>query len=125
MGGLDKKLLEKIENLQNLMLASVTGGGSDNGTYKQIREELFEVEGLKDHLPRFVRTCTDLSQFWHFIKREGDMPTYASRREYVWNAFRPLLTGLDNESELEREAFFPKGSEHDAYVHIRGRWVSA
>jgi hypothetical protein len=74
---------------------------------------------LKEALPRFVRTCTDLTQFWHLIKREGNLPSYASRREYTWDAFRPLLAGADDEAPVEREAFFVKGSDHDAYVHIR------
>ncbi len=116
---MDKQLQEQIESLQNLMLASVTGGGSDDIAYKRVRDELFIMPGLKEALPRFVRTCPDLAQFWHFIKREGSLPSYSSRREYIWKAFRPLLAGIDDETPVEREAFFAKGSDHDAYVHIR------
>src|SRR5580658_4631850 len=116
---LDKSVLEKIEALQNLMLASVTGGARDEAGYQQIRDQLFRLPGLKDALPRFVRTCGDLSQLWHFIKTQEGLATYASRREYIWNAFRPLLAGVDDEAGIEREVFFVKGSDHDAYVHIR------
>jgi hypothetical protein len=116
---LDKSVLEKIEALQNIMIASVTGGARDEAEYRQIREELFRVPGLKEALPRFVRTCGDLSQLWHFIKIQEKLGSYASRREYIWNAFRPLLVGVDDESGVEREVFFVKGSDHDAYVHIR------
>jgi hypothetical protein len=116
---LDKSVLEKIEALQNIMLASVTGGARDEVEYRQIREELFMLPGLKEGLPRFVRTCGDLSQLWHFIKTQERLPSYASRREYIWKAFRPLLAGVDDDSGIEREVFFVKGSDHDAYVHIR------
>jgi len=117
---LTKDLLEKIEALQNVMMASVTGGASDNQSYRRLRGELFETSDLKEALPRFVRTCGDLSQFWHFIKSKQNLPTYASRREFIWAAFRPLLVGSDDDSSgVERQAFFAKGSEHDAYVHIR------
>lgn len=116
---LERHVLENIEALQNLMLASVTGGARDESDYRRIRDELFRMPGLKEVLPRFVRTCGDLSQFWHFIKTQSDLGSYASRREYIWNAFRPLLAGVEDESGIEREMFFVKGSDHDAYVHIR------
>jgi hypothetical protein len=116
---LDKPVLEKIEALQNIMLASITGGARDEQEYRKLRDELFRMPGLKDALPRFVRTCGDLSQLWHFIKTQEGLATYASRRDYIWNAFRPLLAGVDDEFGIEREAFFVKGSDHDAYVHIR------
>jgi hypothetical protein len=115
---LDKSELEKLEALQNIMIASVTGGARDEAEYRQIRDELFRVRGLKEALPRFVRTCGDLSQLCHFIKTQG-LPSYANRREYIWNAFRPILAGVDDEAGIERESFFVKGSDHDAYVHIR------
>jgi hypothetical protein len=116
---LDKSALEKIEALQNIMIASITGGDRNNAEYKQIRDELFAVPGLKEALPRFVRTCGDLTQLWHFIKGQDGLASYASRRDYIWNAFRPFLMGVDDEAGVEREVFFAKGSEHDAYVHIR------
>lgn len=116
---LDKSVLEKIEALQNMMLASVTGGARDDAEYRQIRDQLFCIPGLREALPRIVRTCGDLSQLWHFIKSQEGLATYASRREYIWNAFRPLLSGVEDEAGIERETFFVKGSDHDAYVHIR------
>jgi hypothetical protein len=116
---LDKSVLEKLEALQNIMIASVTGGARDEVEYRQIREELFRVLGLKEALPRFVRTCGDLSQLWHFIKTQEKLGSYASRREYIWNALRPLLAGVDDDARIEREVFFVKGSDHDAYIHIR------
>jgi hypothetical protein len=42
---LDKWALEKIEALQNIMLASVTGGARDEAEYRHIRDELFGVPG--------------------------------------------------------------------------------
>lgn len=70
---LEKAVLEKMESLQNIMLASVTGGTRDEAEYRRIREELFSVPELKEVLPRFVRTCGDLSQLWHFIKTQENL----------------------------------------------------
>jgi hypothetical protein len=114
-----KELLEKIETLQNLMLGYATGTPADNKEYKELRDELFQNPVVKEALPRFVRTCSDLSQFWHFIKGNPELKTYASRRELIWEAFRPLLMGVDDDTGVEHQAFFTKGAEHDAYVHIR------
>jgi hypothetical protein len=116
---LEKPVLERLEALQNMMLGSITGGARDDAEYRKVREELFRVPGLKETLPRFVRTCGDLSQLWHFIKTQEGLGSYASRREYIWNAFRPLLAGVGDEAGIEQEVFFVKGSDHDAYVHIR------
>ena len=47
----------------------------------------------KGKLPDFVRRCSDLSQFWGFIKYEK--PSYAERRALIWDAFRPLIEYLE------------------------------
>ena len=115
----NQELLEKLEVLQNVLIGSVTGGASNSQQYREIREELFGIPGMKESLPSFIRTCTDLNQFWHLIKREGNMPSYASRREFVWKAFKPLVESLESGQKVDAQAFFPKGATHDAYTHIR------
>ena len=45
---LDKLVLDKIEALQNIMLASVTGGARDEAEYRQIRDELFRLPVRSD-----------------------------------------------------------------------------
>jgi hypothetical protein len=115
----NQELIEKLEILQNIMIASVTGEVSDNAQYTEIRNELFGIPGMKEALPSFVRTCTSLAQFWAHVKREGDMPRYADRREYVWKAFKPLIESLESGQSVKAQAFFPKGATHDAYTHIR------
>jgi hypothetical protein len=114
----DPALLEKIEQLQNIMIASVTGGERDELGYKKLRHELFQVPGLKDACPRFVRTCGDLTQLWDHIKTKEDLPSYAKRRTFIRDAFAPLLADIDDDATA-REAFFMKGADHDAYTHIR------
>jgi len=44
---------------------------------------------LEPLLPRFVRTCRNLSQFWEFIKHK--FGTYHERRVYLWEEFQPRL----------------------------------
>lgn len=87
-------LVAKVESLQNLLVSTATGGSGDRyGDYEQLRRDLLNNPLTGTRLPRFVRTCRDLSQFWQFIKYE--CRTYAERREYIWGEFRPLLDLLE------------------------------
>ena len=105
---LDPDLLEKIERFQDIMTASITGGERDDIAYTELRKELFEVPGLKEALPRFVRTCRNLGQLWDYIKTEENLPSYASRRMFMKDALDSLLSEIDVDA-TDREAFFVKG----------------
>ena len=86
-------LREEVESLQNIMIARATGGQADDAGYRSLRETLINAPEIHEALPSFVRTARDLSQFWAFIsKTQG----YAPRREFIWNAFSPLLDQLEN-----------------------------
>jgi len=86
-------LVEKVETLQNMLIATATGGRSDT-RYEELRREILNNPLTKGGLPRFVHTCRDLSQFWQFIKPK--FGTYAERRQYIWAEFRPLLDALES-----------------------------
>jgi hypothetical protein len=34
-------------------------------------------------------------------------------REFIWDTFRPLLAGIDDEGGVDREVFSVKSSDHD------------
>lgn len=78
-----------MEVLQNALIAQATSGSADDQEYQRLRKIVTENPALKDIAPRFLRTCRNLSQFWQFIKYE--FSTYSERRQYIWDAFRPLL----------------------------------
>jgi hypothetical protein len=89
-------LVERVERLQNVLVAHATGGEGDSGDYLELRAELLKNPLTKGQLPRFIHTCRDLSQFWQFIKFK--LGTYAERREFLWGEFRPLLGALESRS---------------------------
>lgn len=64
-----------------------------------------------------MRECTDLKELYYYFKQDQKLDTYAGRRYHIKDAFRPLLD--PDVDSTEREAFFVKGADHDAYVHIR------
>ena len=88
--GLYQDLSEKIEALRNILISYATGGHMSELEYKQLRNELLTDQSLTARLPRFVRTCSDLKQFWAFIKQQSD--TYQGRRDYLSEQFKPLLS---------------------------------
>jgi hypothetical protein len=84
---------EQIESLQNLLIAVATGGSGDAAAYRELRNQITTHHLLRDIAPRFVRTCRSTSEFWQFIKYK--FSTYAERRDYIWNEFRPMLDRLE------------------------------
>jgi hypothetical protein len=55
--------------------------------------ELVNHHLLKDISPRFLRTCHTTGEFWQFIKYK--FPTYAERRQFIWEEFRPLFDRIE------------------------------
>jgi len=88
------ELIERVETLQGLLVAHATGTSADDAEYRQLRGELTGEPGLR-MLPRFVRSCRNLSQFWGFIKAK--FVHYQERRDFLWEEFRPVLDYLERQ----------------------------
>lgn len=103
------ELFDQAESLQNLLVSQATNGNEDNAEYMRLRQTMLSQPSLESVLPRVVRTCRNLSQFWQFIKFE--FSTYALRRDYLWREFKPmldLLEGADRApSDGERQLSWP------------------
>lgn len=84
---------EHAEHLQRLLVCKATGERVSDDEYFEFRQRFINNPSTKDLLPQFVRTSRDLAQFWQFIKTKYG--TYAERRQYIWNAFNPLLDFLE------------------------------
>jgi hypothetical protein len=97
-----EELFDKVEALQNLLVAHATGGVGDDEEYKQLRAELLAESILRDRLPRFLRTHRDLGQFWQYIKRQ--FSTYQERREYLWGEFSSTLQMLEERAAAPSDA---------------------
>ncbi len=87
-------LSEKVEMLQDMLIVQATGGVSDLSQFQPLRDEILNHSLLKDLVPRFLRTCRSPGEFWQFIRFE--FPTYAARRQYLWDEFRPMFERLDS-----------------------------
>lgn len=73
-------------------MSAATGGSRDESGYGELRNELLDHPAVGERLPRFVRSCRDLDQFWGFIKKQFEH--YAERREFLWGQFGPVIEYL-------------------------------
>ena len=88
-------VLDKVIRLQDSLVSFSTGGAfvGEDAAYQRLRRELTERADIRIKIPDFVRRYRDLGQFWQFIKHE--YARYKERREYLWEAFRPLNEHLE------------------------------
>ena len=117
-------LFEEIESLQNLLISRATGGESHEAQYKILRSELMNDSLLRDKIPRFVRTCSDLNQFWNFIQNK--FSSYRERREFLLNEFKPILEMIEMSGKDNLKSIFMIHSSKDKFFvrtlteHLRG-----
>lgn len=85
-----------------------------------------EDPALSRQLPDFVRTNRDLNQFWGFIKYK--FSTYAERRNFIWDAFAPLISQLESLSRRPSDSTvsdamlaFDEITVHDAWQKALSR----
>lgn len=93
---------ERVQALQNVVLARATGGASDEREYQALRRKLLNNPDIRNRLPPFVRTCRTLAQFWLHIKGVSDH--YAPRRQHIWDAFVPALDYLEGKRRAPADA---------------------
>jgi hypothetical protein len=91
--GRREDLIEAVESLQNMFLARAESAAVDDRQYRDLRQQLINEPEIAHRLPRFVRTCGTLGQFWPYIKEIDG--TYAGRRKHIWEGFRPVLDYLE------------------------------
>ena len=122
-----KKLITKIEELQSLMVAYVTGARSNEQPYqyKNAYDEVyFELEnaGYEDPNPH-----KSLEVFWSHCKLKN-MDTWADRRAYVQGLYADILLDL---KRIQRNAPDPKNWRKanevlkDGLGPIRTQWLKA
>lgn len=121
----EESVLDKAIRFQNGLIARATGETFDGGddTYKELRQYFLLRADTKTKLPDFVRRCSDLAQFWGFIKYEYDH--YHQRRKFIWDGFRPLIEYLEAHDRapgvipitVTLEAFDPE--------HVHAAWQKA
>ena len=123
MSNQSEELLEEVESLKNILVARATGMDSSDSVFRQLRQKLVADPLVKDKLPRFVRTCRTLDEFWPLIKEKDG--TYAGRRRYLGEEFDAVLTFLEQHAATPGdEPITAALSEVDA-PHVAAAWQKA
>lgn len=118
-----RELLEQTELLQNLLVSQATGGGEDDAEYMRLRQVVLSQAALEPYVPRFVRTCRNLGQFWQFIKHK--FGSYAERRTYLWDEFRPMLELLEHGGAAPSDQVVSVAIEKFDAANVQAAWSKA
>jgi hypothetical protein len=116
-------LLDQTEILQNLLISHATGGSEDDAEYVRLRQMLLANAALESLLPKFLRTCRNLSPFWQFIKFK--FSTYAERRNYIWDEFRPVLEAIERGGLAPSDKVVSETLEKFDASHVQAAWSKA
>ncbi|PWK38677.1 abortive infection family protein [Cupriavidus plantarum] len=116
-------LLQEVELLQNILVSHATNGPPYEGDYSTLRTSLLARAEYANLVPRFVRTCRDLAQFWQFIKHK--FPTYEKRRAYLWEEFRPLLERIEKGGTAPADQAVSEAIERFDAEHLHAAWAKA
>jgi hypothetical protein len=65
------ELLDRLERLKVLLIARSTGGDPNEAEYVRLRRDLLAEGRVAAKLPRFLKVCTTLCEFWSFIKEQS------------------------------------------------------
>lgn len=115
--------LDEVELLQNILVSHATNGPTYDGDYVTLRASLLARADYAPLVPRFVLTCRDLSQFWQFIKHK--FPSYAERRLFLWDEFRPLLERIEGAGTSPADSAVTAAIAKFDSEHVLAAWNKA
>lgn len=114
---------DKAIRFQNGLIACATGGTMDDASYIELRRHFLSREDTKDRVPGFIRRCSDVAQFWGFIKFEKQR--YQERRELIWDSFRPLISYLEASDRNPSDASITEIISAFDPTYVQAAWQKA
>lgn len=118
-----RELYDQTESLQNLLVSRATGGAENDAEYLRLRQVVLAQPALEPYIPRFLRTCRNLTQFWQYIKFEYG--SYAERRQFLWDQFRPMLEVLARGGPAPSDQVVSAALEAFDSAHVQAAWSKA
>lgn len=115
--------IERVQALQNMLIAISTGQHAQNGDYSELRAYLLNKPQYKELLPSVVRANRELDQFWPFIKNK--LGSYAERRAYIWQEFTPLLDFLEGKNKAPHDEVTSLVLKQFDSEGVHGAWQRA
>lgn len=116
-------LYEDAESLQGLLVSHATGGMEDEGEYTRLRQVVLAQVSIEPLAPGFLRTSRSLGQFWQFIMNK--FGTYAERRTFLWDEFRPMLEVLERNGISPSDSVVSNAILKFDSAHVQAAWSKA
>lgn len=120
---LSQYYLERAEMLKNMLVSCATGVSCDSADYASIRHELMGVSEIADKLPRFIKTCRNLQEFWDYIQPK--FAHYRERRQFIRDEFEPLLAMLEAGSKSPADRSITEQMQKIDSAHVQQAWKKA
>lgn len=117
------QVLDDLQQLQDALVARAVGGSWSEQDYVERRARLLKDPAVATQLPDFVRRCRTLDQFWGII--QPMFPTYRERRQYIWEAFRPVLERAESGLSSPVHASVSDVLDKLNADHVRVLWEKA
>ena len=119
----NNKILRKIQRLRIILTARATHREANEEEYIKLRRELIEDPQIKDFLPSFLFSCSNLGDFWSFI--QPMFPSYAERREYLVKEFGETISKLQTQVTAPSDKSSSKVLERVNSEYIKSGWQKA
>lgn len=116
---------DEIAKIQDLLISRATGVASSEEAdeYLRLRKMLLSDTRIAFLLPPWIKDARTLDQFWPYIKNR--FATYADRREFIWEEFRPLLDHLDGVIGSPSDAGVTTALTNFDSSHVQVAWQKA
>jgi len=123
---MNDEVINKAESFKLMLVSRATGGNVDDSNFKDLRQELIAHPRIAKLLPHFVQICRTPEEFWSFIKGKfSGTGSYEHRREFIRNAFDPVLSTLETESRTPSDAGITATVKSVSSGYIQEMWHKA
>lgn len=92
---LNQELLDTTDAIKILLISKATGqliDAEQETRYKEYRKKLLNVSEVSAMLPSFIKSCSNLNEFWSYIQPK--FKTYKERRSFIHEYIDPLLNAI-------------------------------
>ena len=94
-----KNVLDLIDEFKSGLLSQATDGNLSEPDYKRMRESLFSIPEIQEHIPQIIKSNRSSSDFRRYMQTKSD--TYKGRREIIDNEMNTLSEFVEFSEDLD------------------------
>jgi len=112
---------EKIDYMENILIARATGGVASDKDYKFLRNYFIQNQTFKKLLPEIVIKSYNIEHYWQTIKYQ--FSKYDERRFYIREEMAPIKNYIESGTKVCGEHIIKAHEKFDC-DYIIGKWHS-